>query len=198
MDLSVRIICNVSPSNSTNIRNQHQFSVCRIIPNVHRDLLQVPQYQIVQCLNQLPSGSLSRCVVVYMLRHTTVYDFSILLNLYQLFRSTDRCKEILDLCNGIDRSTIEDDGGTLQKSLSVENSLRQGTIRTKDQPSPTSAIERSTRLFGSSGIGVPDRDSCHCPYLVFNRKGTESSSTTASIHHSKSTIQICGRSSHVS
>ena len=67
------------------------------------------------------------------LTSSLVYDFSILLNLYQLFRSTDRCKEILDLCNGIDRSTIEDDGGTLQKSLSVENSLRQGTIRTKDQ-----------------------------------------------------------------
>ncbi len=37
------------------------------------------------------------------------------------------------MCNGIDHSTIEDDGGTLQKSLSVENSMRQGTIRTKDQ-----------------------------------------------------------------
>jgi hypothetical protein len=50
-----------------------------------------------------------------------------------LIRSTDHCNEILDLCNGIDNSLIVDDDGTLQKSLSVENSLRRGTIRTKDQ-----------------------------------------------------------------
>ena len=50
-----------------------------------------------------------------------------------MIRSADQCYEILDLCNGIDKSSIVDDDGTLQKSLSVENSLRRGTIRTKDQ-----------------------------------------------------------------
>jgi impB/mucB/samB family C-terminal domain len=39
----------------------------------------------------------------------------------------------LNLCRGHDSSIIIDDGGTLQKSLSVENSLRSGTIRTKEQ-----------------------------------------------------------------
>ena len=47
--------------------------------------------------------------------------------------SADQCNEILDLCNGIDNSLVVDDDGTLQKSLSVENSLRRGTIRTKAQ-----------------------------------------------------------------
>jgi impB/mucB/samB family C-terminal domain len=50
-----------------------------------------------------------------------------------LVQSASQCDEILDLCNGIDNTLIEDDDGTLQKSLSVENSLRNGTIRTKTQ-----------------------------------------------------------------
>ena len=50
-----------------------------------------------------------------------------------LFDSACKCDEILDLCNGIDNSSITDDEGQLQKSLSVENSLRNGTIRTKAQ-----------------------------------------------------------------
>ena len=53
------------------------------------------------------------------------------LNSNSLFCSDNQCSEILDLCNGIDSSVVADDDGTLQKSLSVENSLRQGTIRTK-------------------------------------------------------------------
>jgi hypothetical protein len=44
----------------------------------------------------------------------------------------DFCSILIDLCSGHDGSTIVDDEGGLQKTLSVENSMKRGTIRTKE------------------------------------------------------------------
>jgi hypothetical protein len=54
-------------------------------------------------------------------------------HMFLRYISSDQCTDILNLCRGHDSSKIIDDDGTLQKSLSVENSLRNGTIRTKEQ-----------------------------------------------------------------
>jgi hypothetical protein len=40
------------------------------------------------------------------------------------------CDLLLDRCKGLDSSHIEDDGGGLPKTVSVENSFRRGTVRT--------------------------------------------------------------------
>lgn len=46
--------------------------------------------------------------------------------------SADLCSTLVELCSGQDESCIVDDQGCLQKTLSVENSFRRGTIRTKE------------------------------------------------------------------
>lgn len=43
------------------------------------------------------------------------------------------CDDFIKKCHGIDTSTIEDDGGGLPKTVSVENSFRRNTVRTRDQ-----------------------------------------------------------------
>jgi hypothetical protein len=40
------------------------------------------------------------------------------------------CDLLLNRCKGLDASNIEDDGGGLPKTVSVENSFRRGTVRT--------------------------------------------------------------------
>ena len=85
----------------------------------------------MQCLGSLQNTQLSRCVIYSLLWCKVVYF--VISTLSHCFCSASQCEEILDLCNGIDSSSVTDDEGTLQKSLSVENSLRNGTIRTKAQ-----------------------------------------------------------------
>lgn len=48
-------------------------------------------------------------------------------------RSEALCDDLINKCRGIDTTTIEDDGGGLQKTASVENSFRRNAVRSRDQ-----------------------------------------------------------------
>jgi hypothetical protein len=56
------------------------------------------------------------------IRHTSLTLFSVVRN---------QARKLLDLCRGIDTSTVVDDHGGLAQTLSVENSFRQGTLQTR-------------------------------------------------------------------
>jgi nucleotidyltransferase/DNA polymerase involved in DNA repair len=70
------------------------------------DLLDVPQTEVVECLRNVRSFENS---------------------------STERCGVLLDKCRGVDNSPIVDDHGGLPKTVSVENSFRRGTVKTRER-----------------------------------------------------------------
>lgn len=53
--------------------------------------------------------------------------------LFCLDNSAEQCSSIFDLCRGQDRSTVVDDQGGLQKTLSVENSFKRGSLTKKEK-----------------------------------------------------------------
>lgn len=47
--------------------------------------------------------------------------------------STERCDQLLKLCRGEDDSNVIDDHGSAQKTLSVENSFKRGSLTTRER-----------------------------------------------------------------
>lgn len=60
-----------------------------------------------------------------------------------------QCDHFINLCRGFDDSPVLDDGGGLQKTLSVENSFRRGSVRSKEAvlAALESLYRRLPRLF---------------------------------------------------
>ena len=50
-----------------------------------------------------------------------------------MYCSAEQCSVIFDLCRGVDTNIVVDDQGGLQKTLSVENSFRRGSVTTKEK-----------------------------------------------------------------
>ena len=57
----------------------------------------------------------------------------------------EKCDALLDRCRGLDPTIVQDDGGGMSKTVSVENSYRRGTITTRDA-TRTAFDELCTRL----------------------------------------------------
>jgi hypothetical protein len=101
-----------------------------VISHTHArsDLRAVPERYIAACLEPLPYRE-SRYVCSRVTTRRTEAFLSH--DHYALLGSEEQARILLQKCQGLDTTRVEDDSGGLAKTVSVENSFRRGTVITQ-------------------------------------------------------------------